>query len=114
MSRTMEHQPGIKAQIDLFLTKLKALYVAEYTRLYGNNLRSPVFHAEYGSKNARIVVADSQHSVYCFIDLSNGDIYKAAGWKAPAKGKRGSIWNDECDVGIDKPCNLYGGGLYKR
>jgi hypothetical protein len=31
------------------------------------------------------------HSVYCFIDMTNGDILKAAGWKTPAKGARGNI-----------------------
>lgn len=30
-------------------------------------------------------------SAYCFIDLSNGDILKADGWKRPAKGARGNI-----------------------
>lgn len=30
-------------------------------------------------------------SAYCFIDLSNGNILKPAGWKAPAKGARGNI-----------------------
>jgi hypothetical protein len=35
-------------------------------------------------------------SVYCFIDTTNGDVLKAASWKAPAKHKRGNIfdqWN---------------------
>jgi len=30
-------------------------------------------------------------SVYCFIDVTNGDILKAAGWATPAKGARGNI-----------------------
>jgi hypothetical protein len=29
--------------------------------------------------------------VYCFVDLTNGDILKAATWKAPAKHARGNI-----------------------
>ena len=31
------------------------------------------------------------HSVYCFIDVTNGNILKAAGWATPAKGARGNI-----------------------
>ncbi len=59
--------------------------------------------------------ADSDgKSVYCFIDLSNGDILKASGKSTTAKGKRGSIWNSDCDVGTDKPANMFGSGLYKE
>lgn len=32
-------------------------------------------------------------SAFCFVDMTNGDILKASGWKAPAKGKRGSIYD---------------------
>jgi len=70
-----------------------------------------------GKKYAKIAVGyvgSEGRSVYCFIDLRNGDILKAAGWKAPAKGKRGSIYNDGFDIGDDKPCDRFGGGMYKR
>lgn len=39
------------------------------------------FKAENGGRNA-----------FCFVDLSNGDILKADGWKRPAKGARGNIF----------------------
>ena len=70
-----------------------------------------------GKKFAKIAVgyvSNEGRSVYCFIDLSNGDILKAAGWKSPAKGKRGSIFNEGYDIGDGKPCDRYGGGMYKR
>ena len=48
-----------------------------------------------GLKNTRIVMVTnpdgSGRSVHCFIDNATGDVYKAAGWKAPAKGIRGNI-----------------------
>jgi hypothetical protein len=37
-------------------------------------------------------------SVYCFIDNKNGDVLKAAGWAAPAKGKRSNIF--DADNGV--------------
>ena len=44
-----------------------------------------------GSKNTRVVRTHvTSRSVYCFLD-SNGNIFKAAGWKAPAKGIRGTL-----------------------
>lgn len=69
-----------------------------------------------GRKYAKIATGYAKsegRGVYCFIDTSNGDIYKAASWKAPAKGVRGSIFNDNCDVGDDKPCSRFGSGLYR-
>ena len=43
-------------------------------------------------------------SVHCFVDMA-GNIYKASGWNAPAKGIRGSIHNEK------KP--LLGGQFYR-
>ena len=38
-------------------------------------------------------------SVHCFVDTTNGDVLKAASWKAPAKHARGNIWNDDNGLG---------------
>ena len=46
-----------------------------------------------GSRYVKIVKTDSQSSVYGFIDVTNGDILKAATWKAPAKIARGNVNN---------------------
>lgn len=52
-----------------------------------------------GPKFARIVLEGrSYRSVFCFVDLQNGNILKAAGWKAPAKHARGNIANGVSDV----------------
>ncbi len=52
-----------------------------------------------GVKYVRIVGtrgADSNHrgsrSVFCFVEVSTGNVLKADGWKKPAKGARGSIY----------------------
>jgi hypothetical protein len=50
-------------------------------------------------------------SVHCFIDNATGDVYKAAGWKAPAKGARGNIV-----TGLDDIADRFdwsGGYLYR-
>lgn len=112
----------IDARIALFVSTLQALYDAHYAAEFPT-LMSPAVTADAGgSKYRRIITTqryhtgtgfglDGQRSAYCFIDLSNGDILKAAGWKAPAKGARGNIFNDNCDVGTR--ANVYGGGLYR-
>jgi hypothetical protein len=46
-------------------------------------------------------------SVYCFVD-ADGNIYKAAGWKAPAKGVRSTL----ATVDVSK-VDPYGSWLYR-
>ena len=50
---------------------------------------------EPGHKYARIVVTDSQRSVYCFVDMTTGDILKSESWKKPSKSGRGNIFTIE-------------------
>jgi len=67
--------------------KHKQEYAAKYP-----NLASPSFSVQFGKKYGKIVrQSGSQRSVHCFVDLSNGDLYKAATWKSPAKHVRGNI-----------------------
>ena len=52
-----------------------------------------------GQKFARIVRHTGQDSAFCFVDLANGNIHKADGWKAPEKKHvRGNIANGAADV----------------
>lgn len=45
-----------------------------------------------GQKYAKVV---SGSFVFCFIDLSNGDILKSATWNKPAKHARGNIFSED-------------------
>ena len=42
-------------------------------------------------------VGNQSRSVWGFVNLTNGDILKAAGWKAPAKHARGNIFAPDFD-----------------
>lgn len=46
---------------------------------------------EYNAKDGKEL--SHTGSVYCFVNAENGDVLKAAGWKAPAKGARGNIFD---------------------
>lgn len=48
---------------------------------------------EFGKKFIRVVkTIHTQRSAHSFIDISNGDVYKAASWTTPAKNfVRGNI-----------------------
>lgn len=55
--------------------------------------------AEVGRKYIKLVVSTvGQRSVYCFLD-KNGNIFKAATWKAPAKHIRGTVFDDNYSWG---------------
>lgn len=79
-------------QIDTFVAQLQTAQVAHYQEAFPN-LKVPIMSAEVGRKYVKIVKTDSQTSVFCFLDRATGDILKAAGWNAPAKGARGHIRN---------------------
>lgn len=60
-----------------------------------------------GSKYFKIVHSFSkQTGVFCFVDKTNGDIYKAETWSRPAKIVRGSLFNKELPLTL--------GSLYIR
>lgn len=60
----------------------------------------PKISVEYGRRYAKLITDNrGQRSVFCFVDMTNGDILKAEGWKKPAKHARGwlhepSSWKD--------------------
>lgn len=59
------------------------------------------FTAQPGSKYIKIVENYNGYggrSVYCFIDY-NGNIYKSASWRAPAKHIRGSVFDENYSIG---------------
>ena len=52
-----------------------------------------------GPRYIRVVRQDgSSTSVYAFVDRKTGDILKSAGWKGPAKGRRGNIYSGNYGV----------------
>jgi len=74
----------------------------------------PVITATEGPRYFRVMKLEGpaekpiSNSVYVFIDKSNGDILKAAGWKAPVKGARGNIFSGSLD------CLTHHGVVYLR
>lgn len=61
-----------------------------YALAYDMGQRYARVHQPNGSARHR--------SVVLFVDLANGDILKAAGWKGPAKVARGNIANGTADL----------------
>lgn len=82
-----------------FIAALDAKFVGQYT-----------FELEPGRKYTRVVatpVSGSGRSSYCFLD-ADGNVYKSAGWKGPAKGIRANLKT----LNMDK-VDAYGSWLYR-
>jgi hypothetical protein len=69
----------------------------------------------FGKRYVKVIAVSGDRTgggrrVYCFVDQTNGDVLKAASWKAPAKHARGNVY--------DKAFGLNGvtehGGVYLR
>jgi hypothetical protein len=115
MSQTQEqviNRSTVLAQIAVYIAAVQKIN-DEYSER--NGFRGCEISVEYGKKNARIVHADiggGSRSVHTFVNMDNGDILKAAGWKAPApNGVSGNIFNENCDVGTK--IGHYGAGYLR-
>jgi hypothetical protein len=106
----MKAAAPIAERLNGFVANLQTETIVYYAKNFAI-LTPPTIEVEEGSKFWKIVKQDSQRSVHCFVSKANGDIYKAATWKAPAKHVRGSIFDANFSYG--KGITLYG-GVYLR
>lgn len=88
------------ARLNEFTAALQKM-VNEHFAQNLSNLTPPEIVVMNGSKNVRVVRKEPHtRSVHCFINKETGDIYKAAGWAAPAKHARGNIYNQDMMTGV--------------
>lgn len=67
---------------------------------------NPVLKYDDGKRFVRVTKNDVQTSAFCFIDKAEGTsgmVLKAAGWKKPALGPRGNIFDDKNGLGRMTP-----------
>lgn len=63
---------------------------ARYYEARGWGNSTSLVYPEYGRRFTRIVSeGENQRFVHAFVDMTNGDVIKASGWKAPQRGKNG-------------------------
>lgn len=92
----------MNAEIQIALAKFVVAAQEVVTKGYADMSASytPKLSVEMGRRYARLVRDDgSSRSVHCFVDLTNGDVLKAASWKTPAKHARGNVLSADNGVG---------------
>lgn len=93
MNDTITIEEAVKG----YLEKLTELSDHYYAKVF-SALTPPIFSSEWGTKYVRIVRTEtfgSGRSVHTFIDRTNGNVLKAASWKAPAKHSRGNVFSEK-------------------
>lgn len=102
--------------------KMMAPQMVEYLNILEENTRKhftkhyptldiPHYEVEPGRKYNKVVQVDNQRIVHSFVD-NEGNVYKAAGWRAPAKGVRYNL-NTDLDV-LRNVADPFGSYLYLR
>jgi len=100
----LSYPMDITKQIETFCASLQNMLEKHHNKSFPT-LPAPRVEISMGKRFARIIKKDgSNASAYGFIDLSNGDLLKAASWKAPAMHARGNIFNQDALSG----CGPYG------
>ena len=95
------------ATINDYIKEISEAQTKEWEALGYNMTKVPTFTVEEGKRFYKVVRESfGSKSVHCFVDKSNGDIYKASSWNAPAKNARGNINSEK------KP--LLGYDFYQR
>lgn len=100
------------AAFEKFLSMVRVNVITYYTTSFPS-LEPPVITYKEGRRYIKLISSTdgiNARRVYCFIDKTNGDILKAATWKAPAKHARGSIY--DADHGASS-VNHYGANYLK-
>lgn len=57
---------------------------------------------------------EHNRSVFFFVDATTGDVFKPAGWKAPAKGARFNLLDPASLADMIARADRFGGFLYRR
>lgn len=104
--------------VNEYLEALSSVELFHKTYMYPG-LPVAMYYAQYGSKFARIVREDTQTMVHAFVDMTNGDVLKAAGWASPQRDKNGlavryNLVDDYSRETCFSRIDIHGGYLYKR
>lgn len=98
-------QPVTDQQIQQVVDYAQKVINEWYAQEGYEHVTPPTVIVEKGKKYAKLVTVGTQRFAYGFIDMTNGDLLKAASWKAPEKNyPRGNVHTN--DLACCKPQSL--------
>jgi hypothetical protein len=115
MSEIIQSQVVTKAELEAFVAAVSARHNAGLRAAYPDcELNWETIAFTVGKKYARLVakINDRTRHAFGFIDLTNGNILKCAGWATPAKGARGNIRKGDVSNLWNGAFINNGGGLF--
>lgn len=82
-----------QAKIDAeYAERFKNLVPCRLDKVYGHRYVKIVRVRRHRDEQGNVVDTEFGRSVFCFVDRTNGNVLKAASWKAPAKHARGNVY----------------------
>jgi hypothetical protein len=95
-----EQKPDFERRATEFVRRAQQMINDHFKKQYPNIPKPPKLEITKGKRYWRVVSNDGvSRSAYVFLDTTNGDVLKPAGWKAPAKHARGNIFNSDYGIG---------------
>lgn len=86
-----------RQRVEEFRQRVEALVHDDRNRS-GRLSPLPAVTVEFGRRFARMWVDDRQKIIWCFVDMTNGDILKPESWRRPAMHARGNLNNQDMDI----------------
>ena len=101
------------SKLAVFVEKVQEMRTAHYAESFPNaKPGTMLYDTPITTKiGRRYVGLWTGKSIFCFVDKTNGDILKAATWRAPAKHARGSIFALDNGIGA---VGVYGANYLTR
>lgn len=112
----LEQKVLVRQAVTEYIAFMNAASI-KHTETHFPMLQPEVYELDGGRKYLRIssVRGAASGSVHSFVDALTGDVYKAAGWKAPAlNGARFNLLDEESFEDLKAKWDPYGSYLYKR
>jgi DNA polymerase II small subunit/DNA polymerase delta subunit B len=113
--KVKEEVESINEEIDNHINRLTKV-LTDRSKASSHEGLHTEFSAQHGQKYTKIVGTTNggkgQKSVHAFVHKETGDVYKPAGWNAPAKGARYNL-HKHIDH-LEKHADQYGSYLYKH
>ena len=91
---------NLQVAFEKYFAGCQAIYDAYHARMGYSENNHTTHKYTIGRRYIKVIAVSNQESVHSFVDMTNGNVLKPAGWSAPAKHARGNIYDDQNGLGM--------------